>query len=124
MATNYVNEGDSIVYSNPSSGSDIESGDVVVLEDMLGVALVDIDAGEKGTVKIEGVFDLPMTASQAVELGEKIHWDTSAKKFINQAAPTAAGDVENCAVAMEKLASAAGTKTVRVKLVPGIGAEK
>ena len=50
MATNYVNEGTVITYSN--SGSAISSGDVVVVGEQIGIALSDIANGASGSVAI------------------------------------------------------------------------
>src|SRR5687768_6208550 len=78
--TNKIREGKSIEYSN--SGSAISAGDVVVLESSIGVALTDIDATTgKGTVEIEGVFELAAVNDDAFGQGEDLFWDSSAGKL-------------------------------------------
>jgi len=117
MAINYVREGDSLQYTN--TGSAISSGDEVVMNDVLGVALVDIAASTgTGEVAIEGVFTLTKVAGTAAAVGETMHWDASGGGLINTITP-ASGDISNACICVEAAASAA--TTVNVKLTPGTG---
>ncbi len=56
MATNFIQKGDVIDYT-PSSA--VESGDVVVIGSLVGVATTDIAASAEGAVAIEGVWEIP-----------------------------------------------------------------
>jgi len=47
MATTFVNDGNKVVWTN-GTGSDVSSGDVVVISNIIGVAEVDIADGESG----------------------------------------------------------------------------
>jgi predicted RecA/RadA family phage recombinase len=119
MATNYVYAGETLEYAN--SGSAIASGDVVVIGNIIGVALVDIAATSgTGTVAIEGVFDLPKVDGAVIAQGEKLVWDVSAGKFDDGSATPASGDVSVCCVAMEGKGVTTGA-TIQVKLNVGVG---
>lgn len=75
---NKVYENGNLVPFTNSTGSDIASGDVVVLgSGRVGVACGNIADGETGTVDVQGVFELPkdstafaMGASAAIDSGE------------------------------------------------------
>lgn len=119
MATNYVNEGCVITYSN--TGSAISAGDVVVVGEQIGVALVDIAATTgTGSVALEGVYDLPKVDAAVITQGESVIWDVSAGKFDDNAATPATGDVSKCCVAMESKGATTG-ETIKVKLNVGVG---
>lgn len=118
MATNYVNDGSVITYSN--TGSAISSGDVVVVGEIIGVALEDIAATTgTGAVQIEGVFTLAKVSAAVIAQGEEVIWDSSASAFDDNAATPATGDVSNCCVAME--AAGNGVTSLKVKLNVGVG---
>lgn len=80
MATNYRSEGINVNYTN-ATGTDIVSGDLVVLGDNLnGVAIVDIADGSSGTVQIIGSFNLPKNTAVAIVQGDAVYWDETAKE--------------------------------------------
>lgn len=121
MATNYLQPGDVIQYT---AGADISSGDAVVINNMLGVALVDIANGETGSVALRGVFTMPAVSAAVITRGETMTWDVSANSgagaFDDDAATPATGDLTGaCAVAWAD--SGNGDTTVQVLLtgVPG-----
>jgi predicted RecA/RadA family phage recombinase len=116
---NYVGEGKTLQYT--ASGSDIASGDVVVINNLLAVAAVDIADGETGTVNLEGVYDLPKVDSAVITAGETLSYDISVSKFDDNAATAAAGDITGaCAVAMEsKGVTVDGTIWVKLTGAPG-----
>lgn len=117
MAKNFVQPGQVIDFT---AGENIASGDGVAVGTMLGVALSDIALGGKGAVQIEGVFDLPKLSTAAVAVGQKLIWDVSEDRFIVTGA--AAGDLNNCAVAIEADAGGThGSPTIKAKLTPGVG---
>ncbi len=77
MATNKVYDGDVVEVASAST----DSGDHVVLNDLVGVALTDTD--DDGNVKLatRGVFDLSVTGADnsgnaAVSVGDKIYDDS------------------------------------------------
>ena len=116
MANSYLQEGGVIQYT---AGADINSGDVLVIGKLIGVALVDIANGATGSVAIEGVYTLPKVSGAVIAQGENIIWDVSAGAFDDNAATPAVGDVSACCVAMQ--AAGNGVTSLAVKLNVGIG---
>lgn len=116
MAKNYIQEGKVIDFA---AGADIASGDVVVVGQQIGVALVDIANGSTGSVAMEGVFELPKATAAVIAAGESVIYDSSASAFDDNQATPASGDVSGCCVAVE--AAGNGDTTVKVKLNVGIG---
>ena len=77
MATaTYIHTGHAIDYT-PSST--VAAGDVVVQEDLVGVAKLDIAANALGGLAVAGVFDFPKTAGvgEAIAAGAKVYWDVA-----------------------------------------------
>lgn len=116
MATNYVQKGGVIDYT---AGATISAGDVLVVGEQIGIALVDMVSGDVGSVAIEGVFTVAKVSAAVIAQGESVIWDTSASAFDDNAATPATGDVSKCCIAME--AAAATTTTIDVKLNVGVG---
>lgn len=77
---NFVQRGVEMDYAN-SSGSQINSGDVVPLGSGIGVATVDIPDQTTGAIVLEGVVQLAKATSESWAQGDKIFWDNSAKKL-------------------------------------------
>jgi predicted RecA/RadA family phage recombinase len=116
MATNYVQDGKTIDYTN-GTGSTITAGSIVELQHCLGVAVADIANGATGAVAIEGVFTLPKVSAAVFAVGEKLVYDTSANAFDDSAATPASGDLTGAAIAVKAGANLETTCTV--KLTPG-----
>ena len=76
MTVNYKQRGDSIDYI-PSV--DVAAGDVVVLNDLVGIAKLDIKAGELGALAVTGVFDFPIDLGSTLDVGITAYWDTTAE---------------------------------------------
>ncbi len=113
---NYQQPGKVIDYAN--SGSAITAGSIVKMQNMLGVATVDIANGATGSVALEGVFSgIPKASGAVFVQGEKLLWDVSAGNFDDSAATPATGDVMGAAVAWA--AGANGETTCTIKLTPG-----
>ena len=78
MATaTYVQAGDSIDYT---PASDVSAGEVVVQGNLIGIAKLDIAAGNLGALAVKGIFDLPKAtgASTAIAAGKKVYWNAGA----------------------------------------------
>ncbi|OBU50150.1 DUF2190 family protein [Stenotrophomonas maltophilia] len=114
---NAHSSGDTITIPAPA---DVKSGVPFIYGAALAVPVTDAKLGDLVSVQIERAFVFPKLASAVVAGGAKLHWDASAGEFI--VAGTAAGDLENCAIAIA--AAAAGETTVVAKLLPGVGAVK
>lgn len=115
MASNYVCEGDVLQYVATAA---TVSGQVVVIGDLVGIALVNLASGETGSAMIEGVFEVAKVAGAAIAQGARVDWDASASAFA-EGITTATGDVSGCGVAYEAAASAA--TSMKVRLTPGTG---
>lgn len=118
MATNYVQEGKVIQWTN--GGSAVVSGQVVRIGKILGVALANIAGSATGSVAIEGVFTVPKVSGAVIAQGENLTWDASAAAFDDNAATPATGDVTGApAVAMEAAGNGVTSFDVKFTGVPG-----
>lgn len=117
MAANFKQDGNVIQYA---AGSNITSGQVVKMGNILGVALSDIANGSTGSVAVCGVFEVPKVTAAVIAQGESLLWDVSAGKFDDNLATPATGDVSG-ASAFAVAAGLNGDTTVMVKFtgVPG-----
>jgi len=104
----YVSPGVAIDYT-PST--DVNAGDVVVVGNLIGIANVDIAAGQKGALAVQGIFDVVKDAAIAFAQGDLVYWDDTNKVATNT---DNGGANPKMGVAVE----AAGTSdaTVRVRL--------
>lgn len=77
MATaQFIHDGKSIDYT---PGSAVAAGDVVVQGELVGVAKMDIAAGQLGALAIEGVFDFPKPTGAGTDaaVGTLMYWDVA-----------------------------------------------
>ena len=77
MATaTFIHDGKAIDYT---PGANVSAGDVVVQNDLVGIAKLDIAADALGALAVTGVFDLPKTAGagEAIGAGAKVYWDVA-----------------------------------------------
>jgi predicted RecA/RadA family phage recombinase len=73
MATNFIQKGDRMDYTN-GGASTITSGSPVLVSKTLGVAVKDIPAGQSEALHIEGVFEI-RKAHEAISQGDNLYWD-------------------------------------------------
>ncbi len=112
MTAIYKQRGDSI---NHIPSSDISAGDVVVQEDLVGIAKLDIQAGQLGGLALTGIYDIPKAtgSSEAITVGTKVYWDevegivkadseTGANKYIGKVTLAASDDDESVLVRLEQ----------------------
>lgn len=92
MATNYIQPGEVIDWTN-GTGSSKAAGTVVAVGQMLGVTLVTIANGATGSVRIRGVFTVPKVSGAVIAAGESLVWDASAAAFDDNLATPASGDI-------------------------------
>ena len=109
MATaTFVHDGSSVDYT---PASDVAAGDVVVQNDLVGVAKQPIAAGVLGALAVVGAFDVPKATGvgTGIAAGVNLYWDATN----TQATETATGNTF-----MGKAVKAAGDNdaTVRVRL--------
>lgn len=75
VAKNYVEEGDEI---GITAGAAYSAGDVNVSDGVLpGVMLTDAANGGKGTLKINGVFQLAKLGTDTFAVGDAVYWDAT-----------------------------------------------
>lgn len=95
-------EGQTIDYT---PGSNVSSGDVVVLGNLVGVAAVDIDSGDQGALTVEGIVELPKASAEGeLTQGTVVFWDDSADEVVSAGAD--AGNIYCGHVAKTAVASA------------------
>lgn len=76
MAARFIQDGKSIDYT---PGSNVSAGDVIVQGELVGVAKLDIAAGQKGALAIEGVFEFPKPTGAGTDagVGTLMYWDVA-----------------------------------------------
>lgn len=82
MIARYVQKGESIDH-RPSAA--VAAGDVVVLNSLVGVARLDIEADTLGSLAVTGVFETPKAAG-AIAAGAAVYWDAANHKATTVAA--------------------------------------
>lgn len=112
MDARYVQRGDAIDYTPMA---DVAAGDVVVLDNKLvGVAKLDIKAGELGALALTGVYEVTKNSGVAFAAGMEVGWNPTDKKAV---AVGASGSVKiGHAVAL----AGAADPTVFVRLCQGM----
>ena len=73
MNARYVQRGESIDYTPDSP---VAAGDLVIVNDLVGVAKLDIAPGELGALAVGGVYEFPK-GSAAIAFGKKAYWDAT-----------------------------------------------
>lgn len=79
MKAVFVHEGESIDYTPAAA---VSAGDVVVQNDLVGVAKRDIPANTKGALSISGVFDFEKATGvgTAIDAGMDVFWNATTQK--------------------------------------------
>jgi len=111
MATaRFVQTGNTVDYT---PDADVSAGDVVVQNDLVGVAKLDIKADVLGALAVTGVFDFPKATGvdTGIDAGLEVYWDEA-----DQEAKT--DDEAGANKLIGKTVAAAGDddETVRVRL--------
>ena len=108
-AMNFVRDSGTVQYTN--TGADINSGDLVDLAGRYGVALADIASNGTGIVKMDGIFDLRLSATGvAVTVGANIYYNSATNVTTTAASNTYVGQ------AVEAISAATSIKLVEVDL--------
>ncbi len=119
MATaTFVHDGKSIDYT---PGAAVSAGDVVVQNDLVGIAKLDIAAGVLGALATRGVFDVAKdddgTTGTVFAAGQGVYWDVAN----TLATPEPAG---NTYMGITAAAAAKTAATVRVILQQDVGGDE
>ena len=81
MAANYKQDG-KVLHYVVQSGDNIKSGDLVAVEDVVGVAMTDGEEGDLLAVSVEGVYGVPVPAAVGtVNQGVKVYYDPATKEI-------------------------------------------
>ena len=83
---NFIQDGRVIDYAN--TGADIAYHDVVVLGNRVGIAGENIPTGEKGSVIVEGVFEIPAISTEAFTIGQIAYLNAQGKATVTKDALT------------------------------------
>lgn len=86
------------------------SGDVVQSNDLLGIAQNTVAIGEQNELALEGEFNVGKTAALAINLGDKVYWNTGTKLITKTNTDAVFGYCTKAALAADT--------TVRCKLFP------
>ena len=111
MATaTFIHQGDTIDYT---PGADVGAGDVVVQNELVGVAKQDIPANTLGSLSVSGVFDFPKATggSTAIAEGLDVYWDEGATE-----ATTDSATGTNKQIGRSVAAAGDNDATVRVRM--------
>jgi len=99
MKARYFQKGDSIDITPPE---DLDAGEIVRLNNLIGVTRRPIKAGELGTIAIEGIFEIEKPNGMIFHTGANVYWNSGSSSVSSegvllgiavQEAPAAAGTV-------------------------------
>jgi predicted RecA/RadA family phage recombinase len=85
MAKNLIACGDVFDYTVPANTT-INSGDPVLMADIMGAAITSGVTDDVIAVQVEGVFEFPKAAAgsgKAFTQGQKVYFDATAKNMVN-----------------------------------------
>lgn len=105
MAKNYVQDGNTVRFT---ATANVKSGDVVMLENLVAVAVSDVAQGGVGVGLTTGVFTVKAKAADDIKQGAIVYWSAA------DGATTTAGSNKRLGVAWR--ASGASVETVDVKI--------
>lgn len=108
MATNYIQPGKRITYSNGASAA-ISSGDLVAVGASFGIAAGDIAKSSDGELIMEGVFEIPAVTTAGITQGNPVYQVAST----GAASPTAE-DQKFIGICWETKTSSAATVKVKI----------
>lgn len=84
MGAIFKHRGDAIEHTPVA---DVTAGDVIVQGELIGVAKIDIKAGQLGALHVTGVFEVPRTTGGVLATGFKLYWDeANARATVDDAA--------------------------------------
>lgn len=105
---NFIQKGDTLTATAPA---DVNSGDLVVVGNIIGVAAYDAASGADVEVDVEGVFELPKVLTDVIGQGDKLYWDSSVSKLTKTA-----GTGSKPLVGFATTAAGNGVATVRCNI--------
>ena len=111
---NFIAQGETLEITTTAAH---DSGDVVIVEDVAGIAAGDAESGETAVLAMQGVYEVPK-ASGAVAQGELVYWDPDGTPYGGASGVGAATTTADTNIKMGFAYAAAGSTaaTVQVKL--------
>jgi predicted RecA/RadA family phage recombinase len=91
----------------------IETGDVVIFDDIIGVSQMDAKVGELCTIDTVGVYKIPCKASTDFTVGTRVTYDTSNGVITDDGVD---GTHVNAGIIWEDYSQATGDGSVLVKI--------
>jgi len=110
MKARYIQRGDSADFT---PAADVSAGDILTQGKMVGVAKLDIKAGELGALALTGVYEV-VKGDGSFEPGDEVGWDKTNEKAV---VATTAGCVK---IGHAIAPAAAGDAFVNVRLAQGL----
>jgi len=83
----YVSQGLRLPWTEPGTAAR-SAGDVVVLEDMIGIAVADIALSGSGVLEVGRVHELAADSTTAFAIGDQLYWDIYDEKLYKEPAAT------------------------------------
>ena len=111
MKARYVQRGESIDYIPEA---DVAAGDIIKVGNLVGVAKLDIKAGELGALALTGVYEVAKGTGVAFAAGMEVGWNASDRQAV------AAGASGSVKIGHAVSLSGASDQTVLVRLCPGL----
>ena len=111
MKARFIQQGVTVDYI---PAADVKAGDIVVVNDLVGICRYDIKAGELGALSVAPapVFEAEKGAASAFAYGQKVYWDTANAKV----AAAAGAGVVLLGICVSTAGSLASDAAVRVRL--------
>lgn len=81
MIARYVQEGKIVDYRPETA---VAAGEVVIQENLAGIAKLDIPANSLGSLALTGVFSAPKAAGE-IKLGALVYWNAAESKVTTEA---------------------------------------
>lgn len=97
-------------------GSAVTGGDVIVQAGIVGITATDLAASEKGSLSLEGIYDVPKTTAAWV-IGQPVFWDATGTPDSGDASSGAANQIgTGVYMGIAVVAADSGANTGRVLL--------
>ena len=78
MQARFIHDGKSIDFV---SVADVPTGSVIVQGSLIGITKLDVKAGRRGALAVDGVFDVAK-GNIVIPLGSLVYWDTIAQQAV------------------------------------------
>lgn len=112
---NYIQPGNTL---DLSPGAAVTSGNGYLFgTSLFGVATMDVANGATGAFLVEGVVDIAKDTALAINVGDKVYWD-SANNWVDKTATAQ----QNVGVAIESVGSSVATVKIKLGSVTAAGA--